>query len=233
MAILYIIATPIGNLEDFTFRGLRILKEVYLILAEDTRKTRKLLSYYNISTPLLNYHQHSKLKKVNYILNLLKEGRDLALVSEAGTPGISDPGNKLVKQVVESLGNKVKISPVPGPSALIAAVSIAGVPMDKFLFLGFPPSKRKRKKFFEKITHSEYPVIFYESPHRLLKSLKELSLAIGNKRITKIVVCKELTKKFEKIYRGDIQKVIKEIEQDLIKGEYVIITQGLKPDVSP
>ena len=229
MSILYIVATPIGNLKDITFRALQILKEVDLILCEDTRVTKKLLNFYNIKTKTLSFHQHSKLKKINYILDLLKKGKNLALVSDAGTPGISDPGNKLVKKVVESLSNQVKIIPVPGPSAVTAAVSISGFPMDKFLFLGFPPTKRKRKKFFKKVIESKYPVIFYESPYRILKTLSEIrKLLICHGRINKyqVIVCRELTKKFETTYRGKIDEVIEKIKKDKIKGEFVVIVNS-------
>jgi len=228
MPILYIVATPIGNLEDLTFRALKILKEVDLILAEDTRITKKLLDRYQIEKPILSYHQHSQLTKVNYILELLKKGRNLALVSDAGTPGISDPGNKLINEIVEKV-EMVEIVPIPGASAVTVAASISGFPMDKFLFLGFPPKKRKRKKFFEEVIKSKYPVIFYESPYRIIKTLKELSSLFaqicgqisGNSR--EVVVCRELTKKFETIYRGKIDEVIQKIEKDKIKGEFVVI----------
>ena len=223
MVTLYIIGTPIGNLKDITLRALEVLKEVDLILCEDTRVTKKLLEHCQIKKPLLSYHQHSKLKKVNYILELLKQGKNLALVSDAGTPGISDPGNLLVYEAIERLREKVEIIPIPGPSAATAAASISGFPMDKFLFLGFPPTKRKRKKFFEAVVKSKYPVIFYESPYRIIKTLKELSSFIGNREI---VVCREVTKKFETIYRGEIEEVIKEIEKDIIKGEFVIIVES-------
>ncbi len=243
MAILYIVATPIGNLEDLTSRALRILKEVDLILCEDTRVTKKLLERYNIKTQTLSYHQHSKLQKIDYILSLLKRGKNLALVSDAGTPGISDPGNKLINlitrpgHVVDEAKSSspsslpqvearlVKIIPIPGPSAVTVAASVSGFPMDRFLFLGFPPTKRKRKKFFVEVVNSKYPVIFYESPYRIIKTLKELSSLVGNREI---VVCRELTKKFETIYRGEIEGVIREIEKDKIKGEFVVIVEGKK-----
>ena len=226
MGTFYLVSTPIGNLEDFSFRALRILKEVDLILAEDTRVTKKLLDHYKIKKPILSYHQHSKLQKVDYIINLLKEGKSLALVSDAGTPGISDPGNLLVKEAIERLNDKVKIVPIPGPSALTAAASISGFSMNKFLFLGFPPAKKKRKKFFQEVANSNYPVIFCESPYRIIKSLKELVIFLSKDR--KIVVCRELTKKFETIYRGEISQVIKKIEKDKIKGEFVIILERKK-----
>lgn len=224
--MLYIISTPIGNLEDISKRALRILSGVDLVLCEDTRVTRKLLDRYKIDTPTLSYHQHSKLKKVDYILKLLDKGKDLALVSDAGTPGVSDPGNKLIQKIVEN-NAPVKIVPIPGPSAVTAAASIAGFPMDRFLFLGFPPTKRKRKKFFEQVVASKYPVILYESPHRILKTLNELAVILSDSEESRqIMVCRELTKKFETTYRGTIEEVIKQIEKDKIKGEFVVIING-------
>jgi 16S rRNA (cytidine1402-2'-O)-methyltransferase len=227
MANLYIVATPIGNLEDITLRALRILKEVDLILCEDTRVTKKLTERYRIKKPLLSYHQHSKLQKLDYIIFLLKEGKNLALVSDAGTPGISDPGNKLVEKVVESLNEEVKIIPVPGPSALTCAASVSGFPMDKFLFLGFLPKKKKRKEFLKEILESKYPVIFYESPYRILKTLQELKGIMNDKQraASNIVVARELTKKFETIYRGKIDKVIEELEKTPTKGEFVVVVK--------
>ena len=220
MATLYIVATPIGNLQDMTLRAIETLKRVDLILCEDTRVTQKLLSHYEIKTPTLSYHQHSKLNKIEYILDILKQGKNLALVSDAGTPGVSDPGNQLIQKIVESLGDSVKIEPTPGASAVTALASISGFPVDKFLFLGFPPMKNKRKKFFEEVADSKYSTVFYESPYRIIKTLKELSPLIGEREI---VVCRELTKKFETIYRGEIEEVIKNIEGGEIKGEFAVI----------
>lgn len=223
MSILYIVSTPIGNLRDITLRAIDLLKEVDLILCEDTRVTQKLLNYYGIKTPTLSYHQHSKIQKIDYIISLLKQNKNLALVSDSGTPGISDPGEKLINLAIGQCSN-LTIIPIPGPSALICAASISGFPMDKFLFLGFPPTKRKRKKFFKEVTNSKYPVIFYESPYRIIKSLRDLELTSKTYNLKpKIVVCRELTKKFETIYRGKIDEVIKEIEKDKIKGEFVVI----------
>ncbi len=220
MAFLYIIATPIGNLEDVSKRALRILSEVDLILCEDTRKTKILLDSCGIKKQTISYHQHSKLNKTDYIIDLLKVGRNLALVSDAGTPGISDPGNLLIDEVAKNLGDKVKIVPIPGASAVIAAASVSGFPTDRFLFLGFPPVKNKRKKFFEEAVSSKYPVILYESPYRIIKTLEELKNM--NKGL-RVVVCRELTKKFETVYRGNVEKVIKDVQNDKIKGEFVII----------
>jgi 16S rRNA (cytidine1402-2'-O)-methyltransferase len=212
MSTLYIVATPIGNLKDITIRALHVLKGVDLILCEDTRVTKKLLSRYNVKTPTQSYHQHSKLKKVNYILDLLKQGKNLALVSDSGTPGISDPGNKLI----EKAKDVAEIISIPGPSAVTAAASISEFPMDKFVFMGFPPHKKGRQKFFKEISEYKYPVIIYESPYRILKTLKELS------ELDKfdIIVARELTKKFETIYRGKIKDITKQIKP---KGEFVIV----------
>lgn len=235
MATLYIVGTPIGHLKDVTIRALEILEGVDLILCEDTRVTQKLLNHFNIKTRTLSYHQHSKLKKIKYILELLRSGENLALVSDAGTPGVSDPGNKLVEEVVRLLSDEVRIIPVPGASALTAAASISGFPMDKFLFLGFPPQKRKRKKFFEEMFHQltdlKYPIILYESPYRILKTLNELKLLTTHYSLPiNIVVCRELTKKFETVYRGTIEEVIEKIQNpptgEKIKGEFVIILKS-------
>lgn len=217
---LYVIATPIGNLEDVSSRALRVLKEVDLILCEDTRTTKKLLIRYQITKPMVSYHQHSRLTKIKYISEQLKRGQDLALVSEAGTPGISDPGAKLISYLVSQLPD-LKIVPIPGPSALITALSISGLPADKFIFLGFPPTKKKRKKFFQEVVQAKYTVVFYESPHRILKTLQELEGVLSSQR--QFVICRELTKKFETIYRGKIEEVIEQIKKDKIKGEFVVI----------
>ncbi|MDO9580261.1 MAG: 16S rRNA (cytidine(1402)-2'-O)-methyltransferase [Bacteroidales bacterium] len=223
MANLFIIATPIGNLEDISLRALRILKEVDIILCEDTRVTRKLLLRYDIKTPVLSYHQHSQLKKINYIADLLEEGKDLALVSDSGTPGISDPGNKLIDFLVKK-DIDLTIIPIPGCSALITAASISGFPMDKFTFLGFPPHKKKRNKFFEELLKIKHPVVFYESPHRIIKTLNEINDKSQEINLNpQVVVCRELTKKFETIYRGTIEEVIKKIKDDKIKGEFTVI----------
>lgn len=224
MATLYIVATPIGNLEDVTKRALRILSEVDLILCEDTRVTKKLLERYRIETPTLSYHQHSKLKKVEEITRFLREGKKLALVSDAGTPGVSDPGNKLIQEVVNALGHQLQIIPVPGPSAAMAAASISGVSMNKFLFLGFPPAKKRRKSFFEEMLTSIYPIIFYESTYRIVKTLKEIQEeAERRSAVLSVVVCRELTKKFETVYRGEIREIIREMEKGETRGEFVVV----------
>lgn len=219
MTRLYIVATPIGNLEDVSKRALRILSEVDLILCEDTRVTKKLLDHYGIRTPTLSYHQHSRLKRIEHIIQLLKRGKNLALVSDAGTPGISDPGNQLIARLSQL---DIQIIPIPGPSAVTAAASIAGLAMDKFLFMGFPPVKKKRKRFFEEVVNSRYPIIFYESPYRIIKSLTELRI-IDNRLL--VVVCRELTKKFETIYRGTVEEALEKLEKSEVKGEFVVIVE--------
>jgi len=211
MSKLYVVATPIGNLEDITLRALRILKKVDLVLCEDTRVTKKLLERYGIKTSLESYHQHSKISKINKIVELLKAGKNLALVSDSGTPGISDPGNKLISEIK----NIAEIIPIPGPSAVAAIASISGFPMDNFVFLGFPPHKKGRQKFFKELSNYKYPVIIYESPYRIIKTLKELK----NYGEFDIVVGRELTKKFETIYRGKIDEIIEKIKPI---GEFVI-----------
>ncbi len=219
MGTLYIVGTPIGNLEDVTLRALRILKEVDFILCEDTRVTRKLLSHFEIKTPTVSYHQHSSLQKMEYIFGLLSQGKNLALVTDAGTPGISDPGNELIEFLIQK-NKDAAIVLIPGPSALTSLASVSGFPMDKFLFLGYPPHKNKRKKFFEEVAQSKYPVILYESPYRIVKTLSELK-AINHKLQT--VVGRELTKKFETIYRGAIDEMIEKVQKDKVKGEFVLV----------
>lgn len=223
MSILYVIATPIGNLQDISQRAIQTLKGVDLILCEDTRETKKLLERYGIQKPTLSYHQHSRIEKIGKIIDSLREGKDLALVSDAGTPGISDPGNLLIEKLKEVGPPLIEIVPIPGASAVVAAASVSGFAMDSFLFLGFPPAKKKRKKFFEEAATSKHPVIFYESPYRIIKTLGELKEAAGNRET---VVCRELTKKFETIYRGSMEEVAKNIGKDKIKGEFVVIVKG-------
>jgi 16S rRNA (cytidine1402-2'-O)-methyltransferase len=241
MNILYIVATPIGNLGDITFRALEVLRSVDFILCEDTRVTKKLLDHYEIKTPTISYHTHSGLAKIEKISELLESGKDLALVSDAGTPGISDPGNKLIEELENNYraNSVVKFIPIPGASALTVAASIAGFSMDKFIFLGFPPVKKRRRKFFEEVVSSKYPVVFYESKHRILRTLEELESTSNkmsprhesqssdagqaNRFDLKLVVCRELTKKFETIYRGTANGIIEELQKSEIKGEFVVM----------
>lgn len=220
--ILYIVATPIGNLNDITFRAVEALKSADLILCEDTRVTQKLLAHFNIQKPLQSYHQHSTLQKTEYIINQLREGKIIALVSDAGTPGISDPGNQLVQTAVEAMREDIKIIPVPGANAAIAALSISGFCTDKFIFMGFPPVKNKRQKYFNELLSYEYTTVFYESNFRILKTLSEID-QLNPDKSRRIVVCRELTKTFETIYRGTIAEVIEKIKKDPQKGEFVAI----------
>lgn len=220
MPILYVVATPIGNLEDITLRALRILKEVDLIVCEDTRQTAKLLAHYQISTPTVSYHQHSKIQKIDWLIEQLKSGKNIALVSDAGTPGISDPGFKLVE---EAHKNDIKVEVIPGPSAVIAAASVAGLPVGKFVFFGFPPHKKGRETFFKKLAEAEQTIIFYESPHRFLKALDQLEKVLDKDR--QIVVCRELTKKFEEIKKGSVEEIKKYFENKEIRGEFVILVK--------
>ncbi len=230
---LYIVATPIGNLEDITLRALRALRRADLILAEDTRVTKKLLARYKIQKPLLSYHHHSKLSRAEKIIEHLENGKMLALVSDAGTPGISDPGNRLIATLFKSKSENLKaksfgkclidIIPIPGPSAVATIASIAGINMDKFLFLGFPPHKKGRETFFREVAESKYPVIYFESPHRFLKNLELLEKL---KPSAKLVVGRELTKMFEEIVRGEIREIRKNWEKRENKekrGEFTII----------
>lgn len=219
MGVLYIVATPIGNLKDITLRALETLKQVDFVACEDTRVTKKLLDYYQIKKILISYHQHTKIQKIDEILNQIALGKSCALVSDSGTPGISDPGNILVARAVQK---NIKIVPIPGPSALTAAASISGFPQDKFLFLGFPPHKKGRRKFFKQIKESIYPVVFYESPYRILKTLNLLREMVSERRI---VVCRELTKMFETIYRGTIDQIIDQLSKEKIKGEFVVVVE--------
>lgn len=216
-SILYIVATPIGNLGDITLRAIDILKSVSLILCEDTRVTRKLLSHYHIYTPVLSYHEHSGADKVSEIIQKLKSGGDMALVTDAGTPTISDPGSPLLKAVSEL--PEVKISPIPGPSALIAALSISGFPADSFVFMGFVPHKNGRKRFFERMREERRTVVCYESTHRIKKTIGQLSELVDPSRL--VCLCRELTKKFETVYRGTIVDLagMNVVE----KGEFVIV----------
>lgn len=219
MGILYIVATPIGNLGDITLRALEILKSVDCIACEDTRVTSKLLNHYNIKKPLISYHQHSELKKIDFIVDKLKEGSNIALVTDAGTPGISDPGNILVAEAVK---NDIEIHPIPGSSALASIISIAGIDLQKFLFLGFPPHKKGRETFFKEVISFKYPVIYYESPHRFIKNLELLKLLECSKRI---IVGREITKIFEEVQRGNVEEILSYYQEnkDKIKGEFVVI----------
>lgn len=214
MSTLYIVSTPIGNLEDITLRALRILKEVDLIACEDTRRTGLLLSNYQIDKPLESFHQHSRLQKIDFLIEQLKAGKSIALVTDAGTPGLSDPGGVLI---AEAIKNKIKIGPIPGPSAITAILSVSGIAADRFLFLGYLPKKKGRQTLFENLKKITYPIVFFESPHRIKSTLLDLQNFLGD---VEIIVGRELTKKFEEILRGRISEVLPKIRP---QGEFVII----------
>lgn len=227
MSSLYIVATPIGNLEDITLRALRVLKEVDVVLCEDTRETKKLLQRYEIDKPLLSYHAQSKLSKVEKIFGLLDEGKNLALVSDAGTPTISDPGCLLVSQIRERFGASVKIVPIPGPSAVVAALSASGFPTSEFLFLGFLPHKKGRETLFKEIAASKRTVVFYESPHRIMKTLESLKAHLGSTR--RIMIGRELTKLHEETFIGSPDEVLAHYvgHPDRVRGEFVVVVEGV------
>jgi len=225
MPTLYIIATPIGNLEDITLRALRILKEVKLIATEDTRKTRRLLTAYDIKNHMTSYYEHNKLTKLNYILEQLASG-DIALVSEAGMPGISDPGFELVKTAIKK---GIPVVPIPGASAVTAALAVSGLPTDRFLFLGFLPARvNARRHLLKEISYEKSTLVVYEAPHRLLASLKDMLSELGNRRIT---VCRELTKLHEEIFRGAISDAL--VHFTAPRGEFTLVIEGVTDTREP
>jgi 16S rRNA (cytidine1402-2'-O)-methyltransferase len=219
--ILYIVSTPIGNLEDITLRALRILKEVDLIAAEDTRHTSHLLKHYDIHTPLTSYFEGNELKKKEFILSKLKHGDRIALVSDAGTPGISDPGFRLIQLAIE---NQIPVVPIPGPSALISALSIAGLPTDAFLFKGFLPHKsKKRQDLLKQLKEVRETLIFYESPHRLAETLRDILETLGDREM---VLTRELTKVYEEVLRGRVSQIRSQIGERKLKGEITLVIEG-------
>jgi 16S rRNA (cytidine1402-2'-O)-methyltransferase len=219
---LYIVSTPIGNLEDITLRAIRILKEVDLITCEDTRVTKKLLSQYQIHKPLTSYHEYNEREKAEELLSILEAGKNIALVSDAGTPGISDPGYRIVSLASE---NGIDVISIPGPSAAIAALSISGLPTSSFIFLGFlPKPDKKRRELLESVREYTQTLIFYESPNRIIETLKSVVETLGNRRVS---VSREITKVFEETLRGKISHVIQILEQrEGIKGEFTIALEG-------
>ena len=222
--MLYIVSTPIGNLKDITYRAVEVLKSVHLIAAEDTRHTKTLLQNYQIQTPLTSYFEHNKVQKSDYLLGLLKEGKDIALVTDAGTPGISDPGYQLIRLVKE---HNISMTIVPGPTALIAALSLSGLPTHRFIFEGFLPIKPgARRNKLGQFKNEERVIIFYEAPHRILKILKDIEEVLGDP----VIVCaRELTKKFEEVKKGRASEVGEYFLKGKPRGEFVILIQ---PNVS-
>ena len=216
---LYIVATPIGNLEDITLRALRILKEVDLIAAEDTRQTLKLLNHYEISKPLISYHRHNEEIKSNILIEKLLNGENIALVSDAGTPGICDPGEEIIKKAIEE---NIEVIPIPGACAMINALIASGLNTNEFNFLGFLPlNKKLRKEKLEEIKKSEKTIILYEAPHKMKSTLEDLKDILQNR---KIVLARELTKIYEEFIRKDINELLEEI--DKLKGEMILIIEG-------
>ena len=218
MPILYVVATPIGNLEDISLRALRVLREVKLIAAEDTRKTRRLLAAYDIKTPMTSYYEHNKLTKLDYILEQLKKV-DVALVSEAGMPGISDPGYELIAAANRQ---NIQVVPIPGPSAITTALAVSGLPTDRFTFIGFLPNKAAaRRKALEAIINEPGTIIALEAPHRLTATLEDILNILGNRHIA---ICREMTKLHEEVYRGAVSEAIKHFTNP--RGEFTLVIEG-------
>ena len=225
---LYIVATPIGNLEDMTFRGVRILQTVNLIAAEDTRHTGKLLQHFQIKTPQISYHEHNRQSRIPELLEYMANGQAIALVSDAGMPGISDPGYELVIACIDA---GITVVPIPGASAVITALSAAGLPTDRFVFEGFLPAKAaKRREYLESLQTESRTLIFYESPYRLQESLQDLATVWGGDR--QIVLARELTKLYEEFWRGTIAEAIAHYSQREPQGEYTLVVAG-NPPVHP
>ncbi len=216
---LYVVGTPIGNLADITLRALETLKSVDFILAEDTRVTKKLLMKYEITTSVYSAHEHTEAKKLEGFLDRIMNGENVAVVTDAGTPGVSDPGNVLVSL---ALARGVQVVPIPGVSAVAALVSVAGIDMREFIFLGFPPHKKGRETFFKRVVGSEVPVIYYESPHRLMKNLELLQSFAPEMQV---IIGRELTKVYEEIVRGSVTEAITHFTEhpDKVKGEFSVI----------
>lgn len=216
---LYVVSTPIGNLEDITLRALRVIKEASLIAAEDTRVTRKLLARYSVSTPLTSYHEHNEREKAPGLVNRLKEGQDIALTTDAGTPGVSDPGYRLIRLAIE---NSINVVSIPGPSALVSALSVSGLPADSFAFLGFVPhGEAKRRAFFSRLKHLEPETyVLYESPKRIKETLASVLDVLGD---IEAAVAREMTKLHEEVIRGKVSGVLSLIKERDMKGEITLV----------
>ena len=221
--MIYLIPTPIGNLEDMTLRGIRLLKEVDLILAEDTRTSQKLLNHYEIKTSMQSFHMHNEHKKVAQVIQEVLRGKTIALISDAGTPGISDPGYLLVH---EALKQGVKVECLPGPTALIPALVQSGLPSDRFVFEGFLPPKKGRQGRLKQMAEESRTTVFYESPHKIIKTLGQMLPYFGSER--KLAVVRELSKKFESNFRGSLEEAVHFFEEHPPKGEFVIVVEGTK-----
>jgi len=220
---IHIVSTPIGNLEDITLRALRILKEVGLIAAESREHTRKLCTHYNIKTPITSYNSHNQHIKGRVLLEKIKSGLDIALVSDAGTPGLSDPGSRLIREAIDA---NIKLVPVPGVSASLAALSVSGLRTDRFIFVGFLSNKKgRRRKELEGLKLEWRTMIFFESPHRLVKMLTDIYEILGDRGM---VLAKEMTKVFEEVKRGAVSETLSLLKNEKIRGEYTIIVEGRK-----
>ena len=219
---LYLCATPIGNLEDMPVRGIRIMKEADLIAAEDTRNSIKLINHFEINTPMTSYHEYNKVDKAKTLVDKMFQGKTIVLISDAGTPGISDPGEELVRQCVEA---GIEVLSIPGPAACINALIISGLPTRRFVFEAFLPADKKERGYvLSELENETRTIIIYEAPHRLIKTLTELEAHLGGDR--KVAVCKELTKKHETVYRNTLQNAIEYYENNEPRGEYVIVIEG-------
>lgn len=223
---LYIVSTPIGNLEDITLRALNVLKEVDLIACEDTRTSKKLLSRYQIEKPLTSYHEHNEIEKATELLSLLQEGKNVALITDAGTPGVSDPGFRIVKLASQS---GIEVVPIPGASAAIAALSISGLPTSSFTFLGFPPKQNKKlDELLDRIKDRPETLIFYESPKRIVKTLEAMTEVLGERNVS---ISREITKMYEETLRGSFSDLINNLKsRETIKGEFVLLVEGNSED---
>ncbi len=221
---LYIVATPIGNMEDITYRAVKILKQVDYIAAEDTRTTGRLLANYQVETPTQSYHDHNKEQKTPQLVEYLQSGLSIAIVSDAGTPGISDPAFYLVR---EAIRHEIQVVPVPGPSASIAALVSSGLPTDRWVFEGFIPKKKGRQTWFKTMHSEERTIVIYESRYRVIRTLEDIQNYWGDR---KVAVGREITKKFEEIVRGTCNEVIAYYNQHTLKGEFVLVVEGRKQD---
>ncbi|MGZ5544451.1 MAG: 16S rRNA (cytidine(1402)-2'-O)-methyltransferase [Limisphaerales bacterium] len=222
MSILYLVATPIGNLEDMTLRAIRVLKECDIVAAEDTRRTGQLLKHFEISKPLLSYFQFNEAKRSEEILQRLQRGEKVALVTDAGTPGISDPGERVVKAAIAA---GFKVEPIPGPCALVAGLTASGLPCDEFHFVGFLPHKSgQRRNLLEKLKMIPGTLVFYESPYRVIKMLEELADIFPDRQV---VLAREITKKFEEFLRGNARDLLTQLQQRSIKGEFVVMVSPI------
>lgn len=227
MSTLYIVGTPIGNLGDITFRAVETLKSVDFVIAEDTRVTKHLLTHFEIDKPVVSCFAHTSAGKMDQIIERVVQGESAALVTDAGTPGISDPGGLFVQELLKA-DPDARIIPIPGPSAVVSALSIAGLPADQFVFFGFPPHKKGRQTFWKEVVAADKTVVFYESIHRIQKALEELEVLLGKDNLRRLVVCREVTKMYESIYRGTISQVLMAVQNAPQKGEFVIVLERNK-----